>query len=245
MKRLAWLLAGLLLTGAAFAAPPQECLVAEPQVEHSFPLPAVKRAITAKKFDVLVVGSGSSILPGRDGAGSAYPARLQQALTELLPGVTVTVATDVKPHRTAIEAVTVLKAALAAAKPSLVIWQTGTVDAIQAVDPDAFSDALAQGIALVAAAGADLILVNAQYSPRTESMIGLTTYGDDMRWVALQHEVPLFNRFEIMRVWAELGTFDFTDPPNKIEMAKQVHNCIGWLLADLITAKPPSSEGGR
>ena len=245
MIRFAALLASLLLSGAALAGPPPECLVAQYQVEHAFPLPHVEQAIAAKKLEVLVVGSGSSILPGRGGSSSAYPARLQQALTELLPGVSVTVATDVKPHRTASEAVTALKAALAAAKPNLVVWQTGTVDAIQAIDPDAFSEALARGIALVHAAGADLVLVNAQYSPRTESMIALTTYGDDMRWVALQHEVPLFNRFDIMRVWAELGTFDFTDASNKIEMAKRVHNCIGWLLADLITAKPPSSEGGR
>jgi hypothetical protein len=246
MTRLARLcVIGLLLPAPALAGPPQECLVVQHQVEHIFPLPHVQQAIAAKKLEVLVVGSGSSILPGRGGAGDAYPARLQQALAELLPGVTVTVATEVKPHRTAIEAVTVLKAALAAAKPNVVIWQTGTVDAIQAVDPDAFSDALAQGIGMIRAAGADAVLVNAQYSPRTESMIGLTTYGDDIRWVALQHEVPLFNRFDIMRLWADLGTFDFTDSPNKIEMAKRVHNCIGWLLADLITAKPPSSEGGR
>jgi len=246
MTRLGWLGAILLLLpGAALAGPPQECLVAQHQVERTFPLPHVEQAIAAKKLAILVIGSGSSILPGRGGAGDAYPARLQQALTELLPGVTVAVTTDVKPHRTAVEAVTVLKSALAAAKPNLVVWQTGTVDAIQAVDPDAFSDALAQGIALGRAAGADVVLVNAQYSPRTESMIALTTYGEDMRWVALQHEVPLFNRFDIMRVWAELGTFDFTDASNKIEMAKRVHNCIGWLLADLITAKPPSNEGGR
>ncbi len=247
MMRLAGLLVILsLLPGAALAGPPQECLVAQHQVEHIFPLPHVRQGIEAKKLNVLVLGSGSSILPGRDGAASAYPARLQVALRELLPGVTVTVATDVKPHRIAVEAVTTLKSALTADKPNLVVWQTGTVDAIKAVDPDQFSDTLAQGIAMIRSAGADVVLVNAQYSPRTESMIGLTTYGDDMRWVALQHEVPLFNRFEIMRVWAELGTFDFTDAQNKIEMAKRVHDCIGWLLADLITeaAKPPS-EGGR
>ena len=41
-------------------------------------------------------------------------------------------------------------------------------------------------------------------------MIALGTYADDMRWVALQQEVPLFDRFSIMKLWADLGTFDFT-----------------------------------
>lgn len=255
MTRRAWLLALslllLLVAGAASAEAPQQCLVAQHQVEHIFPLPQVARAIAGKKLDVLVIGAGSSTLPQRGGAGpgSAYPARLQQALTELLPGVVVKVTADAKPRRTATAMAPTLKALLATVKPALVIWETGTVDAIQAVDPDQFSNTLEQGIGMIRAAGADAVLVNAQYSPRTESMIGLTTYGDDIRWVALQHEVPLFNRFEIMRLWADLGTFDFTDAPNKIEMAKQVHDCIGWLLAGLITeaAKPagPPKEGGR
>jgi hypothetical protein len=249
MARLLLLLCIVMLPAAALAEPPGECLVAQHQVEQAFPLPQVKRAIAAKKLVVLVVGSASSSLPGRGGAVSAYPARLQKALSELLPGVAVTVATDVKPHRTAAVMVQTLKAVLTANKPNLVIWQTGTVDAIQAVDPDQFSDTLAQGIDLIRAAGADPVLVNAQYSPRTESMIALTTYADDMRWVALQHEVPLFNRFDVMKLWADLGTFDFTDAPNKLAMAKQVHDCIGWLLAGLVaeTVKPavPPLEGGR
>jgi len=251
MRRMAWLWAGLLLLPApGWAGPPQECLVAQHQVEHIFPLPHAAAAIAAKKLDVLVLGAGSSTLPQRNGngPGSAYPARLQTALTELLPGVAVNVTADAVPRRTAAAMVETLKTALPKLKPALVIWETGTVDAIQSVDPDEFSATLAQGIGAIRAAGADVVLVNAQYSPRTESMIGLTTYGDDMRWVALQHEVPLFNRFEIMRLWAELGTFDFTDAPNKIDMAKRVHDCIGWLLADLVTeaaknAAPPSESG--
>lgn len=251
MTRFVALLAGLLLADAASAEAPQQCLVAQHQVEHIFPLPQVQRAVTGKKLDVLVIGTGSSTLPQRDGGGpaSAYPACLQRALTELLPGVAVKVTADAKPRRTAAAMVPTLKSLLTTVKPALVIWETGTVDAMQAVDPDQFSSTLEQGIGMIRAAGADAILVNAQYSPRTESMIGLTTYADDMRWVALQHEVPLFNRFEIMRLWGDLGTFDFTDAPNKIEMAKQVHNCIGWLLAGLIAdaAKPvgPPKEGGR
>jgi hypothetical protein len=249
MTRLALVLAALLLPGTAFAVQPAECLVAEQQLEHIFPLPQVARAIAAKKLSVLVVGAGSSTLPGPNGAQLAYPARLQKALTAALPGVAVKVTANVRPHRTAAAMVKTVKTALAAAKPALMIWQTGTVDAMQAVDPDQFSDTLEQGIVMARTAGADVVLVNAQYSPRTESMIALGTYADDMRWVALQHKVPLFNRFEIMRLWADLGTFDFTGAANKLKMAARVHDCIGWLLADLVTEavklSEPQTEGGR
>jgi len=235
--RLAFLLALLAVFGfatAGRAAPPAECLVAEPQLEHLFDLPAAARALAAKKLDVLVVGAGSSMLPGANGAKFAYPARLQNALTEMLPNVAVKISTDVSSHRNAAEMVKSLPAALAASKPDLVIWQTGTVDAVQSVDPDAFSQSLDQGINLVRNAGADVVLVNAQYSPRTESMIALDTYTENMRWVALQHEVPLFNRLGIMRVWSDLGTFDFTTPTKKLDIAERVHDCIGRLLAELI-----------
>lgn len=247
--RLALLFAVSLLAGPAVAAPMPACMVAEPQLEHIFGLPQVVRAIAAKKLNVLVVGSASSTLPGPHGLENAYPAQLQKALAATLPGVAVKVATDVKPHRTAVTMVKTMPKALAAAKPTLMIWQTGTVDAMQSVDLDAFSDTLEQGIALARAAGADVILVNGQYSPRTESMIALSAYAEDMRWVALQHEVPLFNRYEIMRLWSDLNTFDFTSAANKIDIAGHVHDCIGRLLADLVTeaAKPggPQTEGGR
>jgi len=242
MKRLPLLLALLLPAGTATAEQPPECLAAQHQVEQTFPLHHVMAAIAAKKLDVLVVGAGSSILPGPNGAKAAYPTRLQTALAELLPGVTVTVATDVKAKRTAVEMVKSLAKPLSDAKPALMVWQTGTVDAMQAVDADQFNQALDQGINIARSAGADVILVNAQYSPRTESMIALTTYADNMRWVALQHDVPLFDRFEIMKLWADLGTFDLTGAANKLDIAARIHNCVGWLLADLVTES--AKQGG-
>jgi len=233
-KRLAALLAWPLLAGPAMAAAPAECLVAQQQVEQAFPLPHVAAALTAKKLDVLVVGAGSSVLPGPNGGKAAYPARLQKALEELLPGVAVKVATDVNPRRTAAEMVKAIAKPLSEIRPAMLVWQTGTVDAMQSVDQDQFAQALDQGINIAHSAGADVVLVNAQYSPRTESMIALSTYIDIMRWVALQHEVPLFDRFEIMKLWADLGTFDLTGATNKLDIAARVHNCIGWLLADLV-----------
>jgi GDSL-like lipase/acylhydrolase family protein len=243
------LLALLVLAGPAWAELPAECRIAAHLAEPNFPLPKVTRALAEKKFNILVVGAGSSQLPGANGAKNAYPARLQQALADQLKGVEVKVTTDIKASRTAAEMVKVLPTDLDAAKPALMIWQTGTTDAMRAVDPDQFSQALDQGINIARSAGADVVLVNAQYSPRTESMIALSTYSEDMRWVALQQEVPLFDRFSIMRLWSDLGTFDLYSATKKLDIAERVHDCIGRLLADLViaAAKPeePPTNGSR
>ena len=96
--RLPFLLAFVVLAGPALAEHPAECRVAENLVDPNFPLPQVARAMAAKRLDILVVGAGSSLLPGANGSKNAYPARLQHALSEKLPGVEVKVATDVKPR---------------------------------------------------------------------------------------------------------------------------------------------------
>jgi len=228
----------LLAAGPAWAEQPAECRVAENLTEPSFRLPQVARALAAKHLNVLVVGAGSSQLP----AGNAYPARLQRALAEKLPGVEVKVTTDVKAGRTAAEMVKGLPASLDSAKPALLVWQTGTVDAMLGIDPDQFSQALDKGVKMARSAGADVILINAQYSPRTESMIALGTYVEDMRWVALQQEVPLFDRFSIMKLWGELGTFDLNSATKKLDIAERVHDCIGRLLADMVIAAAKSEE---
>lgn len=227
--------------GAAAAEAPADCRTAEAQAENTYALPHTAKAIADKHLNVFVVGAGSSSLPGPNGVANAYPARLQAALTEKLPGVAVKVAADIKPRRTAAEMLPVLKSTLAAVKPDLVIWQTGTSDAVRNIDPESFKAVLDKGIGLADAAGANTILMNMQYSPRTESMIALGTYAENMRWVALQHEIPLFDRFSVMKLWSELGTFDLASDTKKLDIAQQVHNCIGLLLGDLIVEATKSS----
>ena len=247
--RLLFSLAWLVLAGPGWAEHSAECRVGVQQAERDFALPQVARALAAKQLDVVVVGAGSSLLPGLNGAHFAYPARLQQALAGKLPGIAVKVTTDVQPRRTAADMVKTMAPVLAAAKPALMIWETGTVDAMQAIDTDQFRAALEHGIRIARSAGADVVLVNAQYSPRTESMIGLGAYAEQMRWVALQQELPLFDRFATMRLLADLGTFDLYSATKKLDIAERVHDCIGQLLADLVieSAKPeePRAESDR
>jgi hypothetical protein len=195
----------------------------------------VARAIAEKELKVVVVGSASSLLAGPGGKQeAAYPARLETALSKRLPGVKVTVATFAKPRTTADSMEEDIERLVHSEKPAVVIWQTGTVDAIRRIDPEDFRSAIDQGVAAVLEADSDIILMNPQYSPRTESMIEVQPYVDAMRFSALQHEVPLFDRFAVMRQWGELGTFDLLDPTKKTDMAERVHQCVADLLADLI-----------
>jgi len=239
MRALALVALALLLgQTAARAEVPGVCGVASNLVDSDFGLALTAKAIAKKTLTIVVIGAGSSTLPGAD--AKAYPARLQAALTTQLPGVEVKVHADVKPGRTASESIKPIISELAALHPALIVWQAGTVDAMRSVDLDEFSAALDKGIDAAHAAGSDVVLINAQYSPRTESIIALGTYADNMRWVALRHDIPLFDRYSIMKLWGELGTFDFTTATKKLDMAEHVHDCIGQLLAELVVSAAKS-----
>jgi hypothetical protein len=222
-----------------------ECRAAEHLVENPFPLVQTSKALDAKRLGILVVGGGSSMLRGAGGESVAFPSRLQDVLAQKLPNISVKVIVDTKLKRTAAEALQTIPQDLASAKPNLVVWQAGVIDALLGTDPEAFSATLSKGVETAQAAGADVILMNTQYSPRTESMIALSVYMENMRWVALQNEIPLFDRFRIMELWSELGTFNFFSATNKLDTAERVHDCIARLLADLIVeaAKPAVPAG--
>jgi hypothetical protein len=246
MKALVVVLIAALSGGPVFGAGlPEKCAVAQSLISPEFALPRVAGAIAKKQIDVLVVGAGSSTLAGAE--AKAYPARLQSALMESLPGVTVKVRADVKPGRTAVDAVKAIVGGLASDRPELVVWQAGTVDALRSVDLDEFSGALDRGIDAAHKASSDVVLLNGQFSPRTESIISLGHYSEHMRWVGLRNDTPLFDRYGIMKLWSDTGTFDFMSHTKKLDMAEQVHDCIGRLLADLVirSAKEAAPNGAR
>jgi hypothetical protein len=236
MRRLLTALVGI-FTYAAVAAAAEEstCAVASHLVEVEAALPRVSAAVTkSHALSIVVIGTSSSMLPGPQGTQMAYPARLEAALSAKLQGVTVKVTTDVAPRRTAADMANGFPKLLQTQQPNLVIWQTGTFDAIRGIETEAFSTALENGIKTLHEGGADVVFVNQQFSPRTENMIATTAYADTMRWVALQYEVPLFDRTAIMRHWNELGTFDLYAATKKLDTAARVHDCIGQMLAKLI-----------
>lgn len=227
-------------SAAAGASPcevPPEYLTSEGRLPHT------AAAIKAGKLSILVLGSRSSSL-GSD-SKQAYPGQLQVALEQLLPKVETSVIADVQPRKTAEDIEAGIGALIIERKPSLLIWQTGTVDAMRGIDVDDFRNAVDAGLQAVLKGGSDVILLNLQYSPRTQTMIDGSAYRDTMRVASQQYAVPLFDRYEIMRHWHETGVFDLFSPTRGSDLARRVHECLGRALAAFVIdrAAPPPTQG--
>jgi len=236
MKTLtAAVLAALAFVSTAAAAERPRCAVPDYLLLSDAQLKRVFAAVTrTRSLTIAVVGTGSSALAGPDGPRSAYPARLEAIINQKLSGVPVKVLTLLRTRQTAEDLAKGMDKLLLDEEPDLVIWQTGTIDAIRRVDPDNFKMALEEGVERLQKGGVDAILMNMQYSPRTESMIVLGPYADVMRVVAQHYEIPLFDRLGIMRYWSESGAFDLYAAGRDNVLAQGVHDCIGRAIATLI-----------
>ncbi|MGP9814316.1 SGNH/GDSL hydrolase family protein [Rhodopseudomonas sp. NSM] len=239
LASLGWVL-GLALLGA-FAAPARAaadpahpgCDAPAYMLSTGITLGRVVAALkNDRKLDILVVGSRSSSISSAE--STAYPARLQTLLRDRLPGIAVNVTFEMRVKRTAAEVASGLGQLVADRKPALLIWQTGTYDAIRSIDTDEFRNGLSAGIEASQKAGADVILMNLQYSPRIETMINPAPYLDNMRAVAQEHDVPLFDRFALMRHWNETGEFDLFNPSPGIDLAMRVHHCLARALSTFV-----------
>jgi hypothetical protein len=246
MKRIVGALIGVIAYASVVSAGPGDsCGAAAHLVHADAGLPRVAAAIQAQRLTIVVAGTASSTLPGTEGPAAAYPARLEMVLRKKLPGVEVKVISMAKPRQTAADMASTFPKLLKDDKPALVIWQTGTVDAMRGVGTDGFQATLEEAVDRLREGGADVIFMNPQFSPRTDAVIATAPYSDAIRWVALGRALNLFDRHGIMRQWGELGTFDLLAATKSLDTAAKVHDCIGRLLADLIIQAVTTETEGQ
>jgi len=246
--RWAALLSAALLSGApaARAEPPpaDPCAVPESVLTVDAHLPRARdRLRTAGALPILVVNTAK---PAAERGEASYPARLEKDLTARLPGRRVTVTVRSVPGATAHEMLPVLESAVTELRPALVVWQVGTMDAMRNVGPDGFGEALVTGIAQTHARGADILVVDMQYSPQTSQLMTFRPYVEYVEWVTQNNDVFHFPRYEMMRHWIEEGrvTIGSESKDDKLKAFTFVHGCVARLLAQTIAAMLDRAEEG-
>jgi acyl-CoA thioesterase I len=252
MRLAALLLALLIAFGgwpAALARAPELCPLPEGFRERPPVLGSFANAVRkGGPVPVLAVGSAST-----NAAGASFPRMMQEALQIALPHAEIHLSIRGRRGLTAAEMVPLIAEGLAATHAKLVLWQTGTVDAVQGVRPEELTDALEQGAELAHQAGADLILIDPQFSRFLHANTDLGPYEQALQDAATQPGVTLFPRFDLMRDWAEQGTLDIENTPQdqRPRAAGLMHACVGhalaaYILAGIEASSPPElQDAGR
>ena len=223
---------------AARAAAPDACTVSGEAYAFEPALPrTVAALIKGDAVSIVAVGGASTLGRAAGSADKTWPARLAQALASRFPKARISVFNVGVLRDTAAMMVARFGRDVLAHKPTLVIWETGTTDAVRSTDIDAFRETVQKGIADLRAAVPEVILMDMQYSQRSELIVNLNRYVTLLRGVADMEDVPLFPRHDIMRGWSESGVFDYgiIGREARRDLAQRVYGCIGQAMADFIT----------
>ncbi len=239
MKRTAALMLLAVLTPACAEAqgneaPTDPCAVPESILTVDVHLSRVHHRVEQGGAVSILVVNTAKPLADRN---ATYPVRLEKALSPRMPGHRVMVSVRNLPGATAQEMLPAMEAAVIEGKPALVVWQVGTMDAMRNVSLDSFGEALVSGIAQTHAHGADIIIMDMQYSPQTSQLIAFQPYIEYVEWVTQTNDVFHFPRYEMMRHWIDEGrvVLESDSKEDKLKAFSFVHGCVGRLLAEAIT----------
>ena len=186
---------------------------------------------------VVIVAFGSSSTSGFGSTSTkfTYPNRLAAQLHRQYPTADITVVNRGQGGEDAPEMMKRLRVAVLDMTPDLVIWQVGTNAVLRDLDPTETAKLVEEGIKRIQAAGADLVLVDPQYSPKvTERAESAGKMVKLLGKVAQLRHVGFFPRFEVMREWHErdgipIDNFVIADG---LHMNDWGYACFAQLLGD-------------
>jgi lysophospholipase L1-like esterase len=223
----------------------QECPVPERFYTFEPPLTKTAKALaTGREVVIVALGGSSTVGLAAGGQGFAWPTRLASALAEKFPSARTNVVNLAVARQTAKGGTERLHRDVLPLKPTLVIWETGTMEAVRGTDVDKFRETMQAGIDELRAAGAEVVLMNMQFSREIDAIIHFAPYLTAIRELANANDVPLFRRRGIMRHWAESGSLDLRarDGQKPRELAAKLYDCIGHAMADFVTRGVPAMK---
>jgi|SRR5665213_2796469 len=235
MRCLAALLMLFALPAVAAGAPDSQSCGAAPQfVAIQKSLGPLKAAIDAGgPIEILAVGSGTTTGANAEQPDSAFPYRMLDALRADLPHVTFNLTVRGGRGMSAEEMLPLVRTQLRQTPTQLVLWQTGTVEAIRAMRASRMRQALREGLDAIRQAGSSLVLIDPQFTRALRANTDVEPYETELQQIGVLPDVALFHRYELTRFWALQGQIDperAAKDTREAELAR-LNVCLGRTLA--------------
>ena len=230
------LLLVLLLLALPLGANASVCDVPAEVLAGARPMPSALRSSQTGPLRVLVLGSGSITGPGASGPHASWPARLQSLLEARFPGRSVEISVRGGRGVTVTDHLALLRDGLGHDAPALVLWQAGTVEAVRGLDPDEMGEAMRQGSERIRRQGADLIIMDQQFSRFLRANTNIEPYREKLRLVAAAAGASFFGRYDLMQNWMESGALDMERAPRaeRTALTDRLNDCVARALAKFI-----------
>ncbi len=242
--------ATLLLLVAASAEVSHTALgcTAPPEMTHfTVGLPNTARAIRSGKAVVIVaIGSSSTNGVGASDPTHTYPAVLTEELRRRWPQLAVTVINKGVSGELASQMLVRFERDVLPYHPQLVIWQTGSNQALRSGDIEGYLGTIREGISRLKAAQVDVVLMDPQFAPRVLARPMHLLIVDSIGAVANEMKVTVFRRFAVMRHWISSGQYKIENiiSSDGLHMNDVSYSCIARLLADSVVAAVESETHG-
>jgi acyl-CoA thioesterase I len=217
----------------------ETCLAANSNLSLAARLPrAEARLKSGEQLKIVAIGSSSTVGLWVLSSAATYPEVMRRELERLQPNARIDVVNSGRVGDTIPDNLARFERDVFAFRPDLVVWQLGTNDvAWGGHADDELGGKVVQGVRALKASGADVILMDLQFSPMVLASSSHAKMQAIVSEVAKQEGVGLFSRFALMRNSVDAGlsqgalvSFD------GLHNSAEGYDCIGRALARAIFA---------
>jgi lysophospholipase L1-like esterase len=198
-----------------------------------------QRLKTGEPITIVAIGSSSTAGTGASSSAASYPSRLAVELTQRFLGHPITVLNRGVGGEEIRDMLERFDTDVIANKPDLVLWQFGTNSVIRDDKlSNHISAAIREGLTKIRSTGADIVLIDPQFTPKVIVKPQATRMVDLMASTAKYEDVDLFPRFDMMRRWHEIDRIAFKTfvSPDGLHMNDWSYGCfakgLGMAIAE-------------
>ena len=218
------------------SSPAETCLAANSNISLGIRLPRTEAKLkSGVPLKIVAIGSSSTVGLWVLSAAATYPAVMRQELVRLIPDVRIELINSGRIGDTIPGNIARLERDVLIFRPDLIVWQLGTNDIAWGGQADGLDKLVAQGVTTLKSGGADVILMDQQYSPQVLSSSHYSQMQAIIANVARKEHVGLFSRFDLMRNSVTAGlSIGALVSWDRLHNSTDGYDCVGRALARAI-----------